>query len=67
MESTKGKYCFGDEITLADCFLVPQFRGAVARFKLNPDDFPIIKDICDNLNEIEEFIKAYPENQQDFC
>lgn len=66
LEHSKGKYCFGDEVTLADCFLLPQFRGAVARFKIDPTKYPLLKQICDNLLELEAFTKALPENQPDF-
>ncbi len=66
LQSTNGKYCVGDEVTLADTFLVPQFKGAVARFKLNPDDFPLIKKICSNLSKIDAFVEAFPENQPDW-
>ena len=30
-----GKYCVGDNVTLADVFLVPQFRGSTMRFKID--------------------------------
>jgi glutathione S-transferase len=24
LQKNEGKYCFGDEVTLADCFFIPQ-------------------------------------------
>lgn len=63
---TKGKFCVGDRITLADCFLIPQLRSAIMRFKINIDDYPNVKAVYDNLKDIPEFVKAYPENQPDF-
>lgn len=66
LKESKGKYCVGDDISLADCFLVPQFKGAVDRFGLDPEEFPNINEVFKNLNEIPEFVEAYPENQPDW-
>jgi maleylacetoacetate isomerase len=32
LSKSKGKYCFGDQITCADLFFAPQVMGAAARF-----------------------------------
>lgn len=32
LKKSKGKYCFGDNVTLADVFFYPQVLGAIARF-----------------------------------
>ena len=43
LKKSKGKYCFGDEITIADCFFVPHVQGGAARFKVSLDDYPTVK------------------------
>jgi len=61
---TSGKYCYADNITLADICLIPQVYNAL-RFKLPMTDYPLISAIVERCNQIEAFIKALPENQQD--
>ena len=61
---SKGLFCVGDEITLADCFLLPQYRGAVKRFGIKAEDFPNIEGVYRNLKDLEEFRRAFPENQE---
>lgn len=61
---TSGKYCYGDNITVADICLVPQVYNAL-RFKLPMNDYPFISAIVDRCNTVEAFIKALPENQPD--
>jgi maleylacetoacetate isomerase len=62
--SCRGKYCFGDKITLADAFLVPQLYNA-RRFNIEMGQFPNLVEIEANLKEIEAFRLASPENQPD--
>lgn len=62
---TAGKYCFGDEITAADCFVFPQVLGSVLRFNLSLKEYPTLQKIIDNLSVIPEFIAAMPVNQPD--
>jgi glutathione S-transferase len=59
-----GKYCFGDEITVADAYLVPQVYNA-KRFKVDMSNFPTIEKIVGNLEGIVAFQKAHPSNQPD--
>ncbi|WP_018691013.1 maleylacetoacetate isomerase [Algicola sagamiensis] len=59
-----GKFCFGDEITLADLCLVPQVYNA-KRFALEMEQFPVISRITEHCNTIDAFIQALPENQAD--
>ena len=61
---TKGKYCVGDQITMADCFLIPQLFNA-DRYGLSLDDFPNIKAVRAALNEVPAFIKSHAHNQFD--
>ena len=66
LKKTKGKYCFGDEITAADLFFVPHVQGGSVRFKVSLDDYPLIKEVLGNLQQNEAFIKGSPKNQPDF-
>jgi maleylacetoacetate isomerase len=63
--STRGKFCYGDNVTLADAFLIPQLYNA-RRFGVNLNNFTNIIEIENNLNNLEAFINAKPENQIDF-
>ena len=58
-------YCIGDNPSLADAFLVAQIYGA-RRFNVDLNDFPSIVEIEANLNKLEAFVNAKPENQIDF-
>ena len=60
----KGRYAFGNEITLADICLVPQVANA-RRFKVPLDRFPRIVAIDAACRELPAFEKARPENQPD--
>jgi maleylacetoacetate isomerase len=61
-----GKYCFGDQLTIADCVLIPQLFNA-RRFGLDTAKlFPTLTKIEENLSKLDAFIKAAPENQPDF-
>jgi len=64
LSKTKGLYCFGDQISLADICLIPQVYNAV-RFKLDMSKFPNIQEVVDNCNKLPAFIDALPENQAD--
>jgi len=64
IQDKHGKYCFGDEITLADVFLVPAIRSS-ARWKVDMSKFPTLDSIVKELIKIPEFEKAEPANQPD--
>lgn len=66
LAKTRGKYCFGDEVTLADCFFAPQVQGGIARFGVEIDKYPICKEVLGNLQQLEAFRQAEPKNQPDF-
>nr|ACO15091.1 Probable maleylacetoacetate isomerase 2 [Caligus clemensi] len=59
-----GKYCVGDEVSMADCCLIPQVYNA-NRFKVDMSSFPIISRICKGLESLEAFQKAHPTAQPD--
>lgn len=64
LATTRGKYCFGDSITIADVYLVPQLLNAY-RFKVEMENFKNILEISKNLSEVKAFIDAEPDNQPD--
>ena len=51
--TTAGVYCVGNEVTLADCMLVPQVYNA-RRWSVDLTDFPRISAIADRLGIPEE-------------
>ncbi|MES2802687.1 MAG: maleylacetoacetate isomerase [Bdellovibrionota bacterium] len=59
LEKHSGQFCFGDEITAADVFLVPQIFTA-NRFKVPLENFPLITKIVNHCNSLEAFKKAHP-------
>ncbi|XP_058811344.1 probable maleylacetoacetate isomerase 2 [Topomyia yanbarensis] len=59
-----GKFCVGDEITLADCCLVPQVFNA-RRFGMDLSAYPIIVRIDQELNEHPAFRDTHPSKQPD--
>jgi len=62
--STKGTYCVGDEVTLADFFLIPQLYTAV-RFEVDITQWPHIHEVHENLKKLEVFDIAHANNQID--
>ena len=64
LQETKGQYCIGDEVTAADCFLVPQIYNA-NRFEVDMTQFPLISEVAKNLEEVEAFKLAHPDVQPD--
>lgn len=59
-----GRYCFGDEPTMADICLVPQLANA-RHFKCDLSNCPILVTIAERLNELPAFKDAMPQNQAD--
>lgn len=60
-----GKFSFGDQITFADCCLVPQVFSA-QRFGVDLTPFPKALEINKRCLELTDFIKASPEKQPDY-
>jgi maleylacetoacetate isomerase len=61
LQSSSGKYCFGDSITLADISLVAQVYNA-NRFNVSLVNYPNIVRINNNCLELDEFKKASPDS-----
>ncbi len=59
-----GRFCFGDQPTLADCCLVPQIANA-QRFECNLDDMPTLLRIHSSCQELSAFKAAAPALQPD--
>jgi len=64
LEESSGLYCFGDEVSVADIFLVAQVYNA-NRFNVCLDDYPQICIINLHCLKQQAFIEAMPENQVD--
>ncbi|XP_028995073.1 maleylacetoacetate isomerase isoform X2 [Betta splendens] len=64
LKQTAGKYCVGDEISMADVCLVPQVYNA-ERFKVDVDAYPTIKMLNQTLVELEAFKVTHPSRQPD--
>lgn len=60
----QGRFCFGDNPTLADLCLVPQVYNA-QRFEFPLDDYPLIQAVNAHCLSLPAFIEALPENQPD--
>ncbi|CAF4785983.1 unnamed protein product [Rotaria sp. Silwood1] len=64
LEESAGQYCVGDQISIADCCLVPQLYNA-RRFKVDLTPYPIMTAIEERLNELPAFKEAHPNRQSD--
>lgn len=64
LAKSAGRYCVGDELTFADCCLVPQVYNA-RRFKVDMTHFPHITRIDAALSELPAFKQAHPSVQPD--
>ncbi|XP_064403390.1 maleylacetoacetate isomerase-like [Halichondria panicea] len=64
LQKTAGKYCVGDEVTMADLCLVPQLYNA-NRFKVEMSVYPTITRVCSALETLEAYHKSHPDNQPD--
>ncbi|KAG0216240.1 Glutathione S-transferase zeta-1 [Mortierella sp. GBA30] len=64
LEKVSGKYCFGDAITMADLFLVPQFYNGI-RFGVDMSAYPVMSRINTALEQVDEFKAAHPTMQPD--
>jgi maleylacetoacetate isomerase len=58
LEQSRGKYCVGDQVTIADCYIVPQI-SALPRFNIDINQYKHIKEIFDNLSALPEFKAAH--------
>lgn len=61
---SSGKYCVGDEITIADLCLVPQVYSA-NRFNVSLKDFPNVLRVNAELEKLPAFYKSHAHRQID--
>ncbi|XP_005390247.1 PREDICTED: maleylacetoacetate isomerase isoform X2 [Chinchilla lanigera] len=64
LHGTAGKFCVGDEVSMADLCLVPQVANA-DRFKVDLNPYPTIRRINKTLLALEAFQVSHPCRQPD--
>jgi maleylacetoacetate isomerase len=64
LSQTAGKFCVGDDVTIADVTLVPQYLNAT-RFNVDMTPFPLITRIASDCLQLEAFQAAHPSRQPD--
>ncbi|KAM8703995.1 hypothetical protein ACLKA7_008597 [Drosophila subpalustris] len=66
LSASAGKYCVGDDITMADCCLVPQvFNARIYKVDLSP--YPTLLRIDEALAKNPIIIDCHPKNQPDYA
>ncbi|KAL1536193.1 hypothetical protein AAHA92_28879 [Salvia divinorum] len=65
LEKFAGKYATGDEVFLADLYLAPQIDGAVRRFSVDMNEFPLLSKFNEAYNQLPAFVDAMPGKQLD--
>ena len=63
-DGVSGKFCFGDNASLADVYLIPQLYNA-RRFSVTLDAYPNILRIDEQCQKLSAFQQAAPEKQAD--
>ncbi|XP_060613890.2 maleylacetoacetate isomerase isoform X1 [Anolis sagrei] len=64
LQETAGRYCVGNEVTMADLCLVPQVYNA-DRYQVDLTPYPTIRRINKALLELEAFQTSHPSRQPD--
>ncbi|WP_286796896.1 maleylacetoacetate isomerase [Psychrobacter sp. UBA6291] len=63
-DKTRGKFCYGDSPTFADCYLIPQVSSA-RRFEVDLNPYPNIVQIDAHCHTLKAFSDADPMQQPD--
>jgi maleylacetoacetate isomerase len=63
-EGRSGRYCLGDQVTMADCCLVPQVFNA-QRYKCDLGPYPTVMRINEECCKLDAFAAAHPLKQPD--
>jgi len=63
-ERKHGKFCFHDQVTMADCCLVPQVFNA-QRYNCELKPYPAVMRLHEECMKLEAFIAAQPSKQPD--
>ena len=61
LKTTKGSCCVGDEITIADVFLIAQVEN-VRRYKVEVERYSRIHEITSRLQDVPEIKASHPLN-----
>ncbi len=64
VSQTSGCYCVGDEVTVADCCLIPQMYNA-RMYKMSLSPYPTLRRIEGACFELEAFGLTHPNRQPD--
>lgn len=64
LEGRAGRFAFGDTVTLADCFIVPQVYNA-RRYSVDLSPYPTIARVSAAAEALPAFERASPERQPD--
>eukprot|EP00759_Apiculatamorpha_spiralis_P011180 PhF_6_TR18608/c0_g1_i2/m.27191/K01800/maiA, GSTZ1; maleylacetoacetate isomerase len=66
LKRTSDQYCVGNEISFADCCLVPQVYNALFRYNVNvAQSYPTIFRLYERLSKEECFLSSHPDSQPD--
>ena len=57
-------FAWGEEPTLADCYLVPQVYSA-ERFGIDLEPYPLVRAVAERCRALDPFARAHPDNQPD--
>lgn len=63
-DKTRGKFCYGDNPTFVECYLIPQVYSA-RRFKVDMTPYPNIVAIDEHCRSLKAFLDSEPMNQPD--
>ncbi len=64
LRTTSGRYCVGDQVSLADCFLVPQLYHA-RRYEVDLAPFPTLTRVEATCAVLPAFQTAHADRQPD--
>jgi maleylacetoacetate isomerase len=64
VKRTAGECCFGDQLSAADCFLIPQMYNA-RRFAVDVKKFPTLLRIDTHIQSLPFAVAAHPDQQPD--
>ncbi len=62
--TSSGKYSIGDQVTIADCYLIPQLYSA-RRFNIDLNPFSTLLKVEKACNELPAFQESHPSRQPD--